>query len=81
MFNQTLFINNVTILEQILYTLVYILFFLIDELIILIIIITSLKVDKIKSKHKVVAKLTSGFILFILGLVFIMNPNLLVFKI
>ena len=80
MFNEILYINNVTILEQVLYTLVYILFFLIDELIIFVIIITSLKIDKIKAKHRIIARLIAGFILLALGLIFIFNPNLLVFK-
>lgn len=77
MFNEILAINDVNIIERILYIIIYIIFYLIDDLIIFIFIITTIN---IKDKYKKYAKILSSLIILIMGLLLIIKPEFLMFK-
>ena len=75
MFSQILAINNVTEIEKILYIMLYIIFFLIDDLIIFVIAITSFKVSAISTKYSKVSKIAGGIILLLIVILMILKPE------
>lgn len=77
LFSNILAINNVSTFEQILYTLIYVLFFLIDDLIVFIIAALSLKIKVFSNKLSKYSNLIGGIIMLILGILMIFFPNIL----
>lgn len=75
MFDQILIINNVNTIERILYILLYILFFLIDDIIIFLIAVTSFKVSAISTKYSKISKIIGAIILLIIGIFMIIKPE------
>lgn len=75
MFSQILAINNVNFIERIIYILIYILFFLIDDIIIFIIAATSFKVSAFSTKYARVSKIIGGVILLLIGILMILKPE------
>lgn len=75
MFDQILIINNVNTIERILYILLYILFFLIDDIIIFLIAATSFKVSAISTKYSKISKIIGAIILLIIGIFMIIKPE------
>ena len=75
MFGQILAINNVNIVERILYILIYILFFLIDDIIIFVIAATSFKVTAFSTRYSRYSKIIGGIILLIIGILMIFKPE------
>lgn len=75
MFSQILAINNVNMLERIIYILIYILFFLIDDIIIFIIAACSFKVTALSTKYARISKIIGGIILLLIGILMIFKPE------
>lgn len=75
MFDQILIINNVNTIERILYILLYILFFLIDDIIIFLIAATSFKVSAISTKYSKISKIIGAIILLTIGVLMIIKPE------
>jgi len=75
MFSQILAINNVSEIGKVLYILLYVFFFLIDDLIIFIIAITSFKVSAISTKYSKVSKIIGGLILLLIGILMVLKPE------
>ena len=71
MFGQILALNNVNIIERILYILLYVLFFLIDDIIIFIIAATSFKITALSTKYARISKIVGGIILLLIGILMI----------
>lgn len=75
MFDQILIINNVNTIERILYILLYILFFLIDDIIIFLIAATSFKISAISTKYSKISKIIGAIILLTIGIFMIIKPE------
>jgi len=75
MFSQILAINNVNFIERIIYILIYILFFLIDDIIIFIIAACSFKVTAFSTKYGRISKIIGGIILLAIGILMIFKPE------
>lgn len=75
MFDQILIINNISNIERILYILLYILFFLIDDIIIFLIAATSFKISAISTKYSKISKIIGAIILLTIGIFMIIKPE------
>lgn len=78
-FTQLLSINNVTGLEAFLYTLLYIIFFLLDDLIIFFIAMFTMKVSGISTKYNKYSHLIGGILMVLVGVLLIFKPEWLTF--
>ncbi len=78
-FTQVLALNNVPTTSYYGYILLYILFFMIDDLIIFVIAMMTLKVTGITSKYTKYSHLIGGILMLIIGLLLIFKPELLMF--
>lgn len=76
-YTEILSLANVTKYEEISYLLVYIFFFLIDDIIVFIIAMFTLKVTGISNKYSKLSKIIGGIILFIMGILLIFFPNII----
>lgn len=79
LFSQVLAVNNVTGSMQLFYTFLYVLFFLIDDLIIFAIAVFSFKMLGVSQKFSKYSSLIGGIIMVIMGLIIILAPEWLVF--
>ena len=68
-------LNNIDGLIKIGYILIYILFFLIDDLAIFIIAMLTLKISGVTTKYSKFAHLVGGIIMIIIGLLLIFKPE------
>lgn len=80
MFTQILAVNEITGGMQIVYSLVYILFFLIDDIIIFVIAMKTLEIKAISNKYGKYAHLIGGLIMLIIGLLLIFKPEWIMFN-
>ena len=78
-FTQLLAINEATGLEGFLYTLLYILFFLIDDLVVFIIAVYTMNVTGISTKYNKYSHLIGGILMLIIGIILFVKPELLMF--
>lgn len=78
-FSQILSLNNLNGLETTLYVGLYILFFLIDDLMVFIIAMTTLKLTGLSNKYAKYSHLIGGIIMVIIGILLFVNPGLLTF--
>ncbi len=79
-FTEILALNNVTGFMSFIYTLVYILFFMIDDLIIFFIAMFTMKVTGISTKYNKYSHLIGGIIMLIIGILLIVAPGILMFN-
>lgn len=68
-------LNGLNGLESILYILLYIVFFLIDDIVIFVIAMTTLKVSGITTKYNRMSHLVGGIIMIIIGLLLVLKPE------
>ena len=80
LFTQILSMNSLSTPEYLLYMFVYILFFLIDDIIIFVISMITLKVTGISTKYAKYSHLIGGIIMIIIGVLLIVKPSLLMFN-
>ena len=80
LFSSILGVNNVTGLSAFIYTLIYILFFLIDDLIVFIIAMFTLKITGISNKYSKYSKLIGGILMLIIGLLLLVKPEWIMFN-
>lgn len=80
MFTQILAVNEVSNTMQIVYSLVYILFFLIDDIIIFVIAMKTLEIKAISNKYGKYSHLIGGLIMLIIGLLLIFKPEWIMFN-
>jgi len=69
--------NNVNTANFILLLALYMLIYLIDELVIFAVAVITMRVSRIEEKHGRLLKLVSGMVMSILGLVMIINPAIM----
>ncbi len=79
-FTQVLAVNNITGLNALMYVLVYIFFFLIDDLLIFIIAMTTLKLTGISNKYAKYSHLVGGILMVLIGLLLLIKPELIMFN-
>lgn len=76
-FTEILSLNNLPKIVEIIYILVYVLFFLLDDLIIFFIAMITLKLTGFSTKYGKISKILGGIILFIMGILLIFFPNII----
>lgn len=74
-FLEILSINNITGLSKILYLLIYIFFYLIDDLVIFLIAVFTLKSKGISTKYNKFVNLIGGILMIIMGILLIFKPE------
>lgn len=79
MFTNILTLNDATVVQSIFYIFTYILFFLLDDIIIFVLAMITLKVTAASSKYTKYSHLIGGIIMLMIGILLIFFPNLLTF--
>ena len=79
-FTQVLAVNNITGVNALMYVLVYIFFFLIDDLLIFIIAMTTLKLTGVSNKYAKYSHLVGGILMVLIGLLLLIKPELIMFN-
>ena len=79
-FSELLVLNNVSSFMKFLYTLLYVLFFLIDDLIIFFIAMFTMKVTGISTKYNRYSHLLGGLIMLGIGMLLLLKPEWLMFQ-
>ena len=80
LFTQILAMNNLSTFSYMMYMFIYIFFFLIDDIVIFIISMVTLKVTGLSTKYTKYSHLIGGIIMLIIGLLLIIKPELLMFN-
>lgn len=80
LFTQILALNNLTPYQSTIYIIIYIFFFLLDDLIIFIIAMITLKVTGITTKYTKYTHLIGGLIMLIIGLLMLFKPEWIMFN-
>ncbi|MCI9434326.1 MAG: hypothetical protein HFI86_03485 [Bacilli bacterium] len=80
LFAQILAMNDLSNTQILFYNIIYIIFFLIDDLVVFIIAMTTMKLTGISNKYNKYAHLIGGLIMVGIGILMIFFPNLLKFN-
>lgn len=80
MFIEILSMNNLTIIEEVVYIALYMMCFLLDDLVIFVIAVRTMEVTGISSKYGKLSKLIGGILLLIIGILLIFKPEWLMFN-
>ena len=80
MFIEILSVNSLTLVEEILYIGLYMLFFLIDDLVIFFIAMISMQLTGFSTKYGKLSKLIGGILLLLIGVLMIFKPEWLMFN-
>lgn len=75
LFTQILALNNLSKLSYMFYILIYIFFFLIDDIIVFVIAMFTLKITGISNKYSKYSHLIGGIIMLLIGLLMIIKPE------
>jgi thiol-disulfide isomerase/thioredoxin len=78
-FTQILALNELTSIEYYLYILLYIIFFMIDDILVFFIAMATLKLTGISTKYGKISHIIGGILMIVIGLLLIFNPGLLMF--
>lgn len=79
-FISVLDLNNINLIGKVLYILLYVLFYLLDDLIIFVIAMLTLKVSGITTKYNKLSHLVGGIIMILIGLLLIFKPEWIMFN-
>ncbi len=79
-FSELLVLNNVSKLMEFVYTLLYVLFFLLDDLVVLIISMITMEASGISTKYSKYSHLIGGVIMMVIGLLLLFKPEWLMFQ-
>ena len=80
MFTQILTINELSKISQIIYSIIYVIFFLIDDIIIFFIAMKTLEIKAISNKFGKYSHLIGGIIMLIIGFLMLYKPEWLMFN-
>lgn len=80
MFSEILAINNISKTWQILYSLLYVFFFLIDDIVVFVVAMKTLQIKAISNKFGKYSHLIGGIIMLIIGLLMVTKPEWLMFN-
>ena len=79
-FTQILALNDLSTFEYVIYMLIYILFFLIDDIVVFVIAMLTLNIKGISSKYGKYSHLIGGILMLLIGLLMIFKPEWLMFN-
>ena len=79
-FNEILTVNNITGLARIIYLLLYIAFYMIDDIVVFAISMVTLEATGITNKYNKLCTLISAIIMIIMGLLMLFRPDWLMFN-
>ena len=79
-FTQILALNDLSTFEYVIYMLIYILFFLIDDILVFVIAMLTLNIKGISSKYGKYSHLIGGIIMILIGILMIFKPEWLMFN-
>lgn len=79
-FNELLTVNSVTGIAKVIYLLIYILFYMIDDIVVFAISMFTLEATGITNKYNKLCTLISAIIMIIMGLLLILKPDWLMFN-
>ncbi len=79
-FNELLTVNNITGVTRIIYLLIYILFYMIDDIVVFAISMITLEATGITNKYNKLCTLISAIIMIIMGLLMLFKPDWLMFN-
>ena len=68
-------LNNISLVKEILYILLYVFFYLLDDLVVFVIAMVSLKLSGITTKYNRLCHLVGGIIMILIGLLLIFKPE------
>lgn len=80
LFTQILTINELNSVEYFIYVLIYVIFFLIDDIVIFLIAVKTAKVTGISNKYTKYSHLIGGLIMIIVGILLIFKPEIIMFN-
>lgn len=80
LFAQILAMNDLSSAQTLFYNILYIVFFLIDDIIVFVIAMTTMKITGISNKYNKYAHLIGGIIMLLIGILMIINPSILKFN-
>ena len=79
-FTQVLALNNLNALQYGIYIFIYLLFFLIDDIVVFVIAMKTFELTGISTKYTKYSHLIGGLIMLIIGLLMIFKPSWLMFN-
>ena len=79
-FSELLALNDVSSISKFMYTLLYVFFFLIDDLVVFVIAMFSMQVTGISTKYNKFSHLLGGIIMLLIGILLIFKPEWLMFQ-
>ena len=79
-FTELLVLNHTSSFMKFMYTLLYIVFFLLDDLVVFIIAMFTMKISGISTKYSKYSHLFGGIIMFVIGLLLLIKPEWLMFQ-
>ena len=80
MFTNVLALNDLSVLEYAFYIGLYLIFFLIDDILVFVIAMKTLKIKGISNKYTKYSHLIGGLIMVLLGLLMVLKPEWLMFN-
>lgn len=80
LFTNVLAMNNTTTLQTIIYVAIYILFFLIDDIIVFVIAMLTLNIKAISTRYTKYSHLIGGILMLAIGLLMLLKPEWLMFN-
>lgn len=80
MFTNVLALNDLSVLEYAFYIGLYLIFFLIDDILVFVIAMKTLKIKGISNKYTKYSHLVGGLIMVLLGLLMVLKPEWLMFN-
>ena len=79
-FTQILALNNLNVIQYLFYIFIYIFFFLIDDIVIFIIAMKTLKLTGISTKYNKLSHLIGGILMLLIGILMIFKPEWIMFN-
>ncbi len=79
-FSEILSLNNLNGVKENMYVLIYIFFYMLDDLVIFLIAVFTFKVSAISNKYTKYSHLIGGLLLFLIGILIIFKPSWLMFE-
>ena len=79
-FSELLALNDVSSISKFMYTLLYVFFFLIDDLVVFVIAMFSMQVTGISTKYNKFSHLFGGIIMLLIGILLLFKPEWLMFQ-
>ena len=80
MFIEILSLNNPTVIEKVIYIALYMIFFLLDDLIVFFVAMRTMELTGFSTKYGKLSKLVGGILLLGIGILLIFKPEWLMFN-